>query len=153
MHCKAPVSFRFVSESKRVGESTCKRNGRSPILTNPDAMVSSEDTLFTVHKLHIFRLSKDIICKDTKAGNIISWTIRPRFIPFSWSVKTTCTNPASVLEVAIVTPSYPCKVQDKSPHQTLLALEYWISHNVKVPNDDRAKKEDDMTNDQTEHKL
>ena len=70
MHCKAPVSFRFVSESKRVGESTCKRNGRSPILTNPDAMVSSEDTLFTVHKLHIFRLSKNIICKDTKARNI-----------------------------------------------------------------------------------
>ena len=41
-------------------------------LTNPEAKVSSEDILFMVNKLHIFRLSKDIICKDTKAGNIIS---------------------------------------------------------------------------------
>ena len=27
-----------------------------------------------------------------------------------------------------------------------------MSNNVRVPNDDKAKKEDEMTNDQTEHK-
>ena len=68
----ALYSARFVSlaKVKRVSESACKQKTVGHHLTNSEAKVSSEDILFTVHKLHILRLSKDIICKDTKAGNI-----------------------------------------------------------------------------------